>query len=391
MLSAQWSCPSHLGNSLKPIGKSNFSWGNEIALGTGYITQNYLFNSMILFGLDYSWNKNSIYFEGGFKNWIRKDFTLNLNFHNERFGLREFFFQNKSKIGNITFGLQSLHSNDSYLINERILGINYSKKTDKITFNTFIGTVTKDFARNGIFCDVNYLYDILPFQNRTQIGKSIGQTNFAGFTFEFNPVSNSNDEFSSFSSDPESGKFKIENIGFTGYSEFGQLLSQPHYLTGIFIKTILGKSIFIKPELLYQPVSNNRALIYLVKIEQNYTWNNSHRTILDASYIGLYAIDNNARALSLFTNIFSGAVLRLDSPDLPFFYISLKHSMPSIKTHLKVHFTSQVNFSPQQEIDFELGKRFSNKLIVNGIYGYIKSPLVDKNNNLFRVELRYNY
>ncbi len=393
-LYGQWECPSQLGGSLKPLGDSKLMWGTEITSAAGYLTNNSIYNTMGLLGVDYTSGNHTFYGEGGFKYWNRSDYNLNINYHNSRFGLRELYYQNHSSLGDISLGLQSMRSDDNYILNERVVGVNYKKSTDRFNINIFGGSVTRDFARNGTFCNVAYLYDLLPYTNRTLLGTSLGQTNLAGFTLGYKPSTSTlgNDDGLGTTDANTSHPFvHIESIGMAFYSEFGSWITTPHILSGLYSNIEIGNDYWIKPEVLYQEAKNNRAIIYSSKLQKTFTWANSHRTAVEVSYYGLAAIDKDATAANLFSNIFSGSVLRLDSPDLPFYQIATKHSIPSIKTHVKLQYTGQAKSNPMSELDVELGRKLFGKLLINGTYGYIKSPMLSKDPNLFRVELRFDF
>jgi hypothetical protein len=391
----QWECPSQLGGSLKPLGNSKLLWGTEITGGAGYLTNNAIYNTMELLGVDYTSGNHTFYGEGGFKYWYRTDYDLNISYHNSRFGLRELYYQNHSTWGNISLGLQSMRSEENYLLNERVVGLNYKKSTDHFAINVFGGSVSRDFARNGTFCNMAYLFDILPYSNRTLIGATLGQTNMAGFTLAYKPYTSAtavNDDGLGIAEDNISHPFvHIESIGMALYTEFGRWVTTSPILSGLYSNIEIGNDYWFKPEVLYQDAKNNRVVVYSAKLQKAFTWKNSHRTTFEASYFGLEAIDKGAQAVNLFSNIFAGSVLRLDSPDLPFYQIATKYTIPSVKTHLKLQYTSQTISQPVSELDAELGRKFFGKLLINGTYGYIKSPMLSKDPNLFRVEMRFDF
>jgi hypothetical protein len=388
---AQWECPSQLAGSLKPVGNSNLLWATELTGAAGYLTNNSIYNTMGLLGLNYTSGKHTIYAEGGFKYWYRTDNDINISYHNAHFGLRELYYQNQSKLGNVSLGLQSMHLDDNYLLNERVLGINYRKSTDAFDFNLVGGTVTRDFSRNGTFCNVAYLYDILPYTNRTLVGTSLGQTNMAGFTLGYKPssVSSLSDDGLGLSSENTSSAFMhVESVGLAVYSEFGNWVNKPRLLSGVYANIEVGNDYWFKPEVLYQQDSGNRAIIYIAKAQKAFTLSNSHRAAFEVSYYGLAGIDKDATAANLFSNVFAGNVLRFDSPDLPFVQFAGKYAIPSVKAHVKLNYTLQTSSNPSSECDVELGRKFFGKLLINGTYGYVKSPLLQSNPNLFRIEMR---
>jgi hypothetical protein len=262
-----------------------------------------------------------------------------------------------------------------------------------------------------------YLYDILPYINQPLIGESLGQTNLAGLTLGFHPSVKS-DEVSDDGlgeSEASHAVFHVETIGLVLYSEFGSWIKSPVFLTGLYSNIEMGIGYLFKPEVLVS-ASGNTSVIYCAKFDKAITWNNTHRTNLEASYYGQISFNStgghdgakgengkgeheengkkkeeDSKSSNSFGNILAGTVLRFDSPDMPFCLLSAKHTIPPLKTHLKVQSVSQVNGNPNHEFDIEIGKKFFGKLLVNATYGYIKSPALVSNPNLFRIEMRLNF
>jgi hypothetical protein len=382
-----------LGGNLKQIQDSDFSWGVELTGGAGYLTNSVILNQMSLLGLNYTSHPHSFYFEGGIKTWYQGDYDLRVKSSNNTLGLRELFYNYQSSSGSLTLGLQSIRSEDVYLVNERVLGINYKKDFNRWALNVFGGTVSKQFVRNGTFCNMAYLYDILPYTNQPLIGQSLGQTNLAAATFSYHPSADE-DEFS------DNGF--VETVGWAIYSEFGSWFKTPSVLTGVYSNMEIGNGYLFKPEVLFA-ATGTTSLIYCAQFDKAIPWNNTHRTTLEAAYYGQTSFHSrdghsgdkggadDTKASHSFSNIFAGTVLRFDTPDMPFCLLSAKHTIPSLKTHLKVQFVSQVNTHPNHELDIEAGKKFFGQLLVNASYGYIKSPSLIRNPHLFRIEMRFNF
>jgi hypothetical protein len=402
-LSAQWECPSRLGGNLRQADNSAFSYGFELTGGAGYLDKSLILNQMSLTGLDYTSGNHSFYFEGGVKMWRQNDYDLMIKSSNYMLGLRELFYNNQSSFGNLTFGLQSIRSEDVYLVNERVLGVNWKKSVNRFNVNIFGGMVSKQFARNGTFCNMAYLYDILPYINQPLIGEQPGQTNLAGATISFRPNAAAAEEFT----DNDNATFlRVETLGLALYSEFGSWYKTPSFVAGLYSEIATGKGYRLKPELLFA-ASERPAVIACAKFEKSFDWNNSHRTVFDAHAFWQATFDGNkhdgkaenkgeaddktVKATNVFSNILAGTVLRFDTPDMPFFTFSAKHTLPSWKAHLKMQYVSQIKANPNCELDVEAGKKFSDKLSVNLIYGYIKSPALMSNPHLFRMEIRFNF
>ncbi len=400
---AQWECPSQLGAYLKPIGKSQLLWSTELTLGAGILDNNQIFNSMGLLGVDYTFGKNSFYAEGGFKYWNRQDNLLNVNYEQKHLGFRELIYQKKSEKSRLTLGIHSAKMEDGYLLNERMIGLSYKLTTGKFIFGLTGGTVTKDFARNGIFCNMSYLYDIIPSRERSLIGNAPGQTNLMGATLSFLPSKQSKStaddglglsSFGEFSdglgTHAVTPAVKLESVGVVLYNEFGRWISNPLITGGIYADINFSDGLNFKPELLVQSANLNNALIYSFTLEKSFDLGHS-RTSLNARYIGLSAIDSNAKALNSFSNVFSGDVLRLDTPDLPVYQFGIKQSFSKYKFHLKFQATGQAKTNPLREYDLEAGKKLFGRLQINGTGGIIFSPALTDKIYLARVELRYYF
>jgi len=403
---AQWECPSQLAAYLKPIGNSNLYWSAELTGGTGYLTNNLIGNGMGLVGLDWSFGKSTFYAEGGFKYWNRYDLDNSKDYSNHHAGIRELYYQYKADQGTLTVGVHSARLDDDFLLNERILGANLRINQGKWSLNILGGTVSKDFARNGTFCNVGYLYDILPGRQRALIGNGLGQTNLASISLKYQPgkssgtskTTTSADEFSSseFSdglnslSQSSAGKLKIESVGAIAYHEFGDWISQKFITTGLFAQASWGNGWYFKPEVLLQSANDNRAVIYNIHLEKTVD-SEKNRANLSLRYVGKSNIDSNARILNSFSNIFAGDVIRLDAIDASFLQAGVKYSFPESKVHLKAQFASQLSDNTMEECDFEIGKKFGKQLQINALSGLVKSSILSENAFLGRVEFRYYF
>ncbi len=408
-LYAQWECSSQLGAWLKPAGNSNLFWGAELTGSGGSIAGNLIFNSLGFLGLDWSTDKSTLYAEGGYKYWrlVRNDLDLPTTFDNAHWGIREMFYQYHSGSGKLTLGIQSARFDDDYLLNERMVGLSYKLNKGAWALNFAGGSVTKDFARNGNFCSVGYLYDIIPDRERSLIGEVPGETNLVGATLRFSPSkwettkqqsAHPDDEFSSdeFSqsltgaNSNEPKALSISSIGLASYNEFGDWIDNPIWLGGMFAEFNLFSGIDFRPEVLYQSAKGSHALIYSLILERNWELSKS-RTNISFRYIGLSAIDEGAKALNSFSNIFAGDVLRLDAMDLPMFQAGIKYTLPAIKTHLKLQYSAQTSGSPMKEFDLSAGKKFGKRMQVNAVGGLVNAASLGDTRKLGRVEFRFYF
>lgn len=386
---AQWECRSHLSSNLKPFGQSKLYWASEVTLGAGYLTNNAIFNSMGFLGLDYSFKKSVLFTEIGYKYWDRVDLDSKINFSNGHFGIRELFYQYKGSSSRVTVGIQSATYDDYFLLNERMLGVNYKYNKNAWAVNFNGGTVLKGFSRNGLFCSVGYLYDIVQGRNLALIGSNPGETNFSGLSVKYSPSKAKTNEFESeFSGNGEKKRFQIEEIGLVLYSEFGSLIDNVVYIPGVFIKVDMPANLTFKPEVLYQISDQNNALIYSLALESNFA-TRKNKFSFNARYLGLYEADESAKLLNSYSNLFMGDVLRLDSRDaLPLLQIGARVSFPSIKTHFKLQYSAAMGSLPLSEINFEYGKRFAKFLQIVAVTGLVNNSQTGQELFFGRVECR---
>lgn len=410
---AQWECPSRLGSTLKPIGNTDWMWSAEITGSGGWIKNNYAANAMAIFGLNYGTSKSSFYVEGGLKAWKRgTGKTINYSDdggetttsktdsrHSAMFGLREAFYRYSGESNVLTLGLQSVKGDDSYLLNERVVGANYTYRTGSFKLNAIGGSVMEAFARNGRFCTYGYLYnDIVTGRPRSYVGNDFGDTNVGMLTLSLSP-SKSVDEFGG--STP--GIFSLDKIGAVAYTEFGRKITNSLVTGGLYSEITIG-GVQLKPEVLYQSSKNNQAIIYQLTAEKVLHWGDTQTTRLYGQYIGYSAIDNGARPINSFSNLFMGDALHQDVLEAPLAILGIKHSFTSIKTSIKVQGVMQTKSSLQggdygfvpddysspltkmKELDFSVSKNFGKHLLVNALFGMLDYPTLEQTDNV----LHYN-
>jgi len=409
-LFAQWECPSRIGGNLKPFTASfpNLTWAGEFTTTAGS-TGDYAIGNLMAFGaLDYSTEKTTFYVEGGVKGWKRLDFN---GYHNEghNFGLREAFFQYRGTTQNFNIGLRSTQGDDPYLINERVAGLDFKQTIGNWNFRALTGTVMNRFARNGTFCTLGYLYNIVPGRERGMLGRHFGETNLAMLTLNYRPGSKpsttdefvgsdgltantgdfaATDEFANPSKKKAQSLFKLINGGALAYTEFGNLIATKALYSGLYTEVEVA-GITLKPEIVLQSASANQGLIWNITAQKEITWSNQQQTKVFGRYIGLVQIDSAAHALNSFSNVFAGEVLRMDANELPIFQCGIKHSIPSIKTSLKLQAALQTGtprgyvhnewlpmptISRLQEYDMVLSKNFGDHVLMNAHFGYMVYP-----------------
>lgn len=414
---AQWECPSRIGGSLKPFGSSNWMWAGEGTTSAGFIGNEGIANMMLFGALNYSANHHTLYLEGGGKAWYRLSSDRKSN-GSARIGLREGYYRFNNDVQSLTLGLQSTKSDDYFMVNERMVGLNYRVSAGKVDFNLLGGSVMKEFARNGVFCTLGYLYNIIPGRNRAILGNSFGETNFTMLSATWRPhKQTAADEFSA--SDDGLGESKesavlLNTLGAFGYHEFGKWTTYNTWHTGIYGEVGFW-GVNIKPELILQSGKNNRALIYSIGLDKQIDWNNGQQTRLMARYVGMKTIDSAAVAAPSFSNIFAGEVLRLDALDMPFVQAGIKHSFPDAKASIKLqgalqtgdpkgYVADQYNtkLSRLKEVDFTFSKNIGKMCLINATAGFVSYPKMEvndqsklqyktKNSPWGKVEVRFTF
>ncbi len=392
-LFAQWECPSRLTSNLHQIGQTPLSWGFEQTDGIGSLDGNEIFNNMSYLGVDCSVPHHTLYVEGGYKYWWKQDNTLEVDIHNYRFGLRDMYYKFSHDGWGATLGLQSMNSGENYLLNERVIGLNVTGRYKNIDIHVYGGSVVNLFSRSGAFCDMGYLYDILPYENQPIVGKTFGETNLAGMEFAYLPGSSEGaDDGLGLSNEFDQPAFiSLERIALVYYTEFGSEISQMLQIPGVYVDLNIKEHFSIRPEVLYQSEKDNCAVLYNIKASGFMNWNEQHNSSITVGYFGMKEVDKNAQADNRFSNIFAGTVFRLDTPDMPFVQCAIKHKLPAYKIHGKIQFTAQTSGYEAKEFDAEVGKRFfDGNLGLNFQYSYMTHSLLTSNPNMFRVELRFN-
>lgn len=396
---AQWECPSRLGGSLKPFGQSNLMWAGEAITTGGFIGNEGLTNAMLFGGLDYSVNNHTLYVEGGFKSWYRLGGDRSDN-GLYSLGLREAFYRNTGNKHTLTVGLHSAKSDDYYLLNERIVGANYRVSLGKVELNAIGGSVMKDFARNGTFCTLSYLYNIIPGRQRAILGSDFGQTNLSMLTLTYKPSQRRKKPKDEFALDgqlvasDQHSLLSLNSAGAVLYKEFGNWTPYKTLLSGLFLDVNLA-GISLKPEVLWQSGKGNNALIYSIMADKQFAWSNGQLTKLFARYVGMTKSDSTAVATNSFSNIFAGEVLRLDALEMPFLQVGLKHSFPSLKASIKLQAAMQTGnvsgytmsdngtaTTRMQETDLTFSKNLGKLFLVNASLGYVKYPSLTTDPNL---------
>ena len=439
---AQMDCRSMLGAHLTPFKKDvPILWAVEGTMAPGIMTSPYdsldntkLNGGMLLAALDFGFgnNKNHIYIEGGFKNWVNSEFVNDDGEKNTRhLGIRQAFYSYTGESFKLKVGLHETRLGDFFLVDERVLGVSVDKEIGAFTVNARLGTVNKSFARMGKFCANRHLYGLINNGNYTEhIGKKVGETNLAGFVINWDPhykkeeipntntdefsdsnkdeFTNSSDEFhenhdfnefgnsDEFSEENAETKTKqkvsVTNIGLIFYDEFGteEYIPNNKFYTGALIDLNLPYGFFIQTGGVYQNMLHQNTFVYIAKFGKSKTWNNASLTKISGAYIGKADIDDKATFQPLFSNLFIGEVMRMDAAQFPLWQAMIKHRFPGKrKIHIAAKFVGQIEDVKTNEQDLELGlMAFKNHLKVTFIGSHVQTLALPNDFMMFRVEMR---
>lgn len=370
---AQWNCPSKLGSFTKPIPYIPIKAGIELTGSAGMIDDNVFGFFAGYAALEYSIKQHTFYVEGGIKKWARHDKGLDQTYNNGFGGFREAYYQFLNKSTSIRFGIQTITLDDHYLVNDRAIGLNFGFNYKKLSLQFAGGSITKYYSRNGLFCNIGFVYDIL-HRDRGLMGSGLFQTNFSAITLSYN----------------NRGIDKgLNKIGIALYDEFGSKIDTNVFMTGLYATLTLPFEIELNPEVLYQNAIANNAILYSFGIRKMFVLDNSQRFDFQARVLQSTEIDKGAIIRNSFSNLFLGDVIRLEAKDLPLYQASLRYSIPKHSLHFKLQYTSEFKNQGLSEIDFSIGKRVFKQVQLSAIGGYIKSPTLEHGDAfLARIEAR---
>lgn len=416
IVTAQPDCRSIISSHLTPIGQSSLSWATELTLAGGLMPDREIANGSIYGALDYSKNKSQFYLEGAYKIWYNSasnpdgappqstapDYNKPTRYH---WGFRELYYRYGSAKNYVKPGVQSITSEDYFLLDERALGLSASKNLNAFTLTGNIGTVTQRLARYQDVCGNRHIYNIIHQSQYNFVSENPGESNFGLITLKWRPEDKNNDndtgntsddEFSSldeFSSsefgESPSAKVKIDNAGILLYEEFGEAFHTYKYYFGAFSEIVLFKSFRLKTELIDQYIPDEHCLAYMLELETSHSWNNGSSSLLDIGYLGKIDIDQGAHFYPAFANLFKGEVMRLDAVNMPLAYASLKHFFPGkSKFTAEVNAVAQIEGSESKEIDTIIGMKFLGHARLTAIGSYITSELLEDNYWMAKLELR---
>ncbi len=406
---AQMHCRSTLGGHLTPFHeKVPLLWAIEGTMAPGIMSSlqdddepAMLNGGMLIGALDLTIKKHTFYVEGGFKKWKNSELAQPVTEFSRNLGMRQVFYGFKGKNTDIKVGLHETKLGNYFLIDERILGASLDKKMGAFTLNARGGTVLDNFARMGRFCSNRHLYSLITDDFTENIGEKPGETNLAGFAFNWNPnykkpsENKTDDEFGEFDEFGEGSEFSkdknkiVSNVGIVVYNEFGKIIPDNKLYIGSLIDFNLPANFTFQTGGVYQNMEMNNTFVYIASLGQNITWNSGTYTKFSAAYIGKYNIDDNAIFQPLFSNMFLGEVMRLDATDFPLWKANVSHHFTGkLKLHVALKAVGQIEGNKTSEIDFEAGVKLFKHVKITSIFSRIETTALPTDIYMARLELR---
>mgnify|MGYP001020480447 CR=1 FL=1 len=372
---------------------------------------------MAIAGLDFSFEKSKqqFYIEGTYKNWFNsteedtaKGKGRGIDPGNQHFAPRELFYRYNEGF-KLTIGLQSMTFGDYFLVDERVVGINFEKKFETIHINSSIGTVGRLAARQRRVCGMRHLYNLAGGASYDYVGDNFGETNFLGAVLKYIPSTKSmpnddkkqtgNDEFEQFdefsdgfedlSSSTKTRNF-LNEIGLLYYQEFGSGFNHnfKHYFGGLALIN-LPLEMKLKTELVYQYITDENSLVYYGEIARDFNWESGDLTSINLGYLGKLSESDSTLFYPSFSNFYLGEVMRLDAKEIPIIFGSITHRFPfSNKFFIKLQGIAQLQEQQTNEIDLELSARFFEHIKLTGIFSRIQSNPLEEIYYMARLELR---
>lgn len=417
-LFAQPECRSILGAHMKPADNDSImSWAGELTTVPVYMTNRFADNTMLFLGADFTGKskKHSIYFEGGLKISVIDaiDETDTVNTTHKKgsgkgsdatkylLGPREVFYSFRDNNVRFRAGLSTTRTDDYFMVNERMVGLNYSRKINALTINALGGNVS-GFARMTDFCGTKRLTNLVDKSKYETVSENFGETNLGAVSLNWDlkerfskKTSSSDDEFTmtdEFAPMDSKPSFSFNNIGLLYVQEYSTIADTQKSFIGPFLQIDMPFALSFKAEGIFQNINGSNALIYYGLLEKDIFWHNANNTTFQLGYFGKYDIDKDARFGASFSNLYKGEIMRLDAIDVPIAFAGVKHNFGGKnKFYIQIQGVKQIHFEKIDEVDLEFGIDLFKRLRIVSFLSYINSEVVNKENLVGKLELRLGF
>ncbi len=396
---AKEDCRSQIGASLNPLGKETpFYWGFEIIGGYGLRTNAQLANINLYQALSFNHDNYKLYVETGYK-WRDKNFENHeqRSIRHAHFGARalyaSFYFEHLE----MTTGLFEASLKNSFILDERVVGIDIKSDLARWQWQLSAGSILKDFARHGAFCSVSHLLKTTIDDPSPLLGNKLGDMTFAAFSWQLIPrqalPSEKEDEFEDFNEPVEESapvlvpsKLKIEGLALHAYSEFGRWIKSPSYFNGITLS--IGTPLIEKltAESWIQIQSDQWNSIHKIAAEKSLGWQQS---AISCAYYTYWGDHYGHFTPPSFSNLFLGEMAQLDVIHLPLLTFNLFIPVQPWKTNIQFEHIIQLEHAHTRETDLMISHRFFGKMMTYFWVGRLSSQTIDETYWLTRLELHW--
>jgi len=416
---AQSECHTALGAHLKPIKSTGVSWATEGMFTQGKMTDRDYTQVMFLTGLNLTSKdfKHQLYTEGAFKYWWNtktgavegqggsgEHFTSFSPPKKKHVGIREMFYQYKTSKSTLKLGIQSFNSSDFFMVNERLLGANYSFTSGGVSVNSMLATSHRDFAKMQNVCGTRHVYRIIRGGKVDFVGNRLFESNLFLTSVTYTPankISSGNtdspesiDEFESFNTFDEfessenikTTKDILKTIGLIYYQEFGTVFHTNKNYAGAFAELNLPFDVNFKAEGVYQIINQEDVWLAYANLSRLFLLSNSS-VKLNAGYF--HKFKSETPFYPSFSNLFLGEIIRLDSKEIPLGFANIKYKFQhKLKPFVGIGGAWQFTGNYSREIDITIGSHIIKSLRAYAVFSRVQSSSLDKDYYMGKIEVR---
>lgn len=398
LLLADEDCRSQIRSSMNSLGNDwPLFWGVEAISGYGYRSDARLANFNLSQALAFNPAHFRVYIESGYK-WYSKDFNEpdRNTVQQGRFGVRAMKFSYVNDPIEMTAGLFEASVQNSFILDERVIGIDLKSSLLGRPWQLIGGTVLKNFARHGASCGVSHLLKISGSQPGALLGNKMGQMNFAALSWRLLPVPISaphdqefQDEFTTpESTDLASEKIQLEYLNLQAYGDFGQWIDTLHLLGGWSTALKLPGITRFSAESWIQIQSNHLNSIHKIQVQKDLGWQHSS---ISGAYYTFWGDQVTSRRSPSFSNLFLGEMAQLDLINAPLLVFKMTIPIQSLKSSIRFDYVHQIEQDQSREVDLVISRRFPGNLLAYFWLSHLSRQSLDDSYWLTRMELHWTF
>ncbi|TAJ11751.1 hypothetical protein DMA11_15605 [Marinilabiliaceae bacterium JC017] len=362
---------------------SRLSISGNIDGSSGYLDETSFLDYNVRLSSSLNLGQHTFSAEGGSSAWYYYDNALETGQDNVTLRLLALNYRYQYKGNQLTLGLQDFQLGDQFILDERIMGLNYQLGRECWHFNMIVGTVSDHFSKNGSFNTTGNIYDSILQKDRPAIPESLGEANLWGATLEFHPQLYVPTEAG------ENDILKINTLGLVAYHEFGDAIESTFTQAGVYANLSLIGGIRLNPQVTLQAANCKNVLIYNVEVLKDVRWNSYSSTLFSLQYHD-YS-NEESMPLNTFSNQWLGEVVRMDMTNMPLMSFKATHKMnkPGLTVSLAAY--RQLTDTPTQEYDLIISKTLFENFNIKGVAGWFDEPVSAKSSCFGRLALSYRF